>query len=467
MKLYVLLNIILCFSGLVFSQEVSDEYSIEIGPKSLTIGEPLTISVILRDVENRVPVVFPQITGLEKQSKSATSAINTIDGKKVVVQTVSQQYFAKQAGRYEIPSFTISVNGVRVRSEETVVVFGLGQQSEAVVEAQGGGELLPELEENNRDIFLSVQSDKNSVYLREGFALRVSLFVAENAPVEMEFYEFNTQLRAILKKLRPIACWEENVGIEEIVKRQIRIAGRNYTEYNMYQAQLFPLTLQDILLPAVKLEMLVVDSKRNGNFNTKVIRAFTSRVVKIAVKPLPPHPTRDQVAVGQYNLVERLSTSVVYPGQSTRYLFKIEGKGNIDVIAAPEVPINSVFDLYPPDISQVIRRSDRNVTGEKAFDYFVVPRQDGKFPLGRYFQWVYFDPVTARYDTLVATKTLAVQGEDYRLGNISLNGSLHLYDNIEKLDSSRESIDFKKVLRNITNGVVLLLLIAMIWVYRK
>jgi hypothetical protein len=465
MKLYVLLNIILCFSGLAFSQEVSDEYSIEIGPKNLSIHEPLTISVVLRDVENRVPIVFPEIAGLEKQSKSATSAINSIDGKKVVVQTVSQQYFAKQAGKYQIPSFTILVNGVRVRSEETEAVFGLAQQVEP--EETDAPLLVPELAENNRDIFLSVQTDKNSVYLREGFALRISLFVAENAPVEMEFYEFNAQLRAMLKKLRPIACWEENVGIEEIVKRRLKIGGRDYTEYNMYQAQLFPLTLQDVVLPYVSLDMLVVEDRADGLAHTKVIRTFSSRAVKVHVKPLPPHPARDQVAVGQYNLVERLSSAVVYPGQSIRYLFKIEGKGNIDVIAPPVVLTNSAFDLYPPDISQVIRRSDRSVTGEKAFDYFVVPRQDGSFPLGRYFQWIYFDPVKAQYDTLTAANTLVVKGEDYRLGNVSLNSSLSLYDNLEKLDSSRETIDFRKILRDFTNAVVLLLLAAMIWVYRK
>jgi hypothetical protein len=382
-----------------------------------------------------------------------------------VVQTVTQQYFAKQAGKYAIPSFSILVNGVRIRSEETEVVFGLGHQGETV-EADAPL-LVPELAENDRDIFLSVQADKNSVYLREGFALRISLFVAENAPVEMEFYEFNAQLRGILKKIRPIACWEENVGIEEIVKRRIKIGGRDYTEYNMYQAQLFPLTLQNVLLPSVSLDMLVVDHKIEGVGSNKVIRTFNSRAAKVHVKPLPPHPARDQVAVGQYSLVERLSSAVVYPGQSIRYLFKIEGQGNIDVIAPPEVPTNSAFDLYPPDISQVIRRSDRNVTGEKAFDYFVVPRQDGNFPLGRYFQWIYFDPVKAQYDTLTATNTLVVKGEDYRLGNVSLNSSLSLYDNLEKLDSSRETIDFRKILRDFTNAVVLLLLVAMIWVYRK
>ena len=467
MKLYVLLNIILCFSGLGYSQELSDEYTIEMGSKNLSVAEPLVISVILRDIENRVPITFPEIKGLEKQSKSAISAINTVDGKKVVVQTISQQYYARKPGKYSIPLFTILVNGIRIKSEETVVTFNpVGVAENELLNAENES-LIPELDQDNRDIFLSVQSDKGSVFVREGFSLRVSLFVAENAPIDMEFYQFNSQLQAILKKLRPLACWEENVGLEEIVKRQVKIGGRNYTEYNMYQAQLFPLTLQDIVLPSVTLEMLVTANRSALDEGAKVVRSFSSKMLKVRVKPLPPHPNRDQVSVGQYSLTERLSASMIYPGESIRYLFKIEGKGNIAAITEPEILTNSAFDFYPPDVSQLKRVGGRSVTGERAFDYFVVPRQDGKFPLARYFQWIYFDPVKETYDTLRSAKVLQVKGEDYKLGNISLYSPLSLYDNLEKLDSNKETFDFKKILRDITNAVVILLLVTMIWIFRK
>jgi len=96
-----------------------------------------------------------------------------------------------------------------------------------------------------------------------------------------------------------------------------------------------------------------------------------------------------------------------------------------------------------------------------------VPRQDGTFPLGRYFQWIYFDPKKAKYDTLMSKQVLQVKGEDYRLGNISLHGSAGLYDNIERLDSSQEYFDFKKMLKEATNAIVILLLIAMVWIFRK
>ncbi|WP_159468661.1 BatD family protein [Dyadobacter sp. 3J3] len=464
MKLYVILSIILCFSCTIHAQIINNDATIEIGPKNLKMDEPFTISVVVPGEENRPSVSFPELNGLEKRSKSATSSINMVSGEKVVVQTISQQYFALKEGTYVIPSFFVTVNGLKIKSEGITVEYNTRVLINPEVISEEDLALLPEIENNEEDVFLSVGANKKNVFMREGFALGISLYVAENAPIQMDFYQVNVQLQAILKKIRPVGCWEENLGIEEIIKRRIEIGGRKYTEFNLYQAQFFPMTLQDIIFPSVTLEMLVGSGKVGEG---KVLKSFRSKVVKVTVKPLPQHPLKDQVAVGQYKLVERLSSALVYPGESIRYLFRIEGKGNIAAIPTPEIITNSSFDFYPPDISQLIKRSNQNVSGEKSFDYFVVPRQDGTFPLGRYFQWVYFDPVAAKYDTLISQKTLQVKGEDYKLGNISLHGSTGLYDNLERLDSSSEYFDFKQILKELTNAIVILLLFTMVWVLRK
>ncbi|WP_229252941.1 BatD family protein [Dyadobacter helix] len=438
--------------------------SIEFNGKVLKISEPLIISVLIKDSESRPAIIFPEITGLEKRSKSATSAINIVDGRKVVDQTISQEYFAPKPGTYVIPEFSIPVNATRLFSEETSIVFTATGEEEVML---GSDAILPEPETGRETIFFSVQADKKGVFIREGFSLRISLYISEDAPVEMEFYRFNEQLQQILKKVRPAGCWEENTGIEEIVRRKVVITGKNYTEYNMYQSEFFPLTAGDINIPSVTLDMLVIDRMGTVNSEKRIIKSFSSKPLRIVVSQLPPHPLRDQVAVGEYRLVEDLSSQMVYPGESIRYVFKVEGSGNIAAIPAPEIQANSAFDFYPPDASQVVKRSAAGVTGEKGFNYFVVPRKDGKFPLGRYFQWIYFNTARVRYDTLRSVKILEVRGEDYKLGNISLSSSLGLYDNLENLDTTRKTINYKELLKNLTSAVAILLLIAMVWVIRK
>lgn len=465
MKLYALLNIFLCFSSISLAQSSENLVTIEYGSKNLTLDQPFLISVVLRDVETRPSVIFPEIKDLEKRSKSATSSVNTVDGRKVVIQTITQEYYAKKAGNYLIPEFTLAVNNLKLRSDETMVVFAkAGDESGNALEENVA---VTEVEDNSQSVFLSVQTDKKEVYIRQGFAVRISLYIAENAPVEMEFYRFNEQLQSILKAVRPVNCWEENIGVEEIIKRKVTIRGRKYAEYNMYQARLFPITTEDIVLPSVKLDMLVTESGGVVNVEKKLVRGFYSRPVTVVVRQLPDHPLRDQVAVGQYSLKERLSSDLVYPGESVRYMFKVEGVGNITAIPAPVIQASSSFDIYPPEVSQVIKRSYQSVVGERTFNYFVVPRKDGEFPLSRYFHWIYFDVEKQNYDTLTSAATLEVRGDDYKLANLSLSGSSGLYDNLENLDSSRETIDYKKILKDLTNILIVLLLVTMIWVFRK
>lgn len=466
-KIYALTNIILCFFGTCHGQGVDESISIEFGSKTLSLDQPFVISVVLSNAESRPSIIFPEINGLEKRSKSATSTISTVDGKKIVLQTISQEYFASKAGNYLIPEFVITVYGVRLKSEETMVVFSQGNldgADAATIENEG---LEADIEDINEGIFLSVQTDKKSVYIRQGFALRISLYISEDAPVEMEFYQFNRQLQSILKKVRPVNCWEENVGLEEIVRRKVKIRGKAYTEYNMYQSRLFPITSDNIVLPSISLDMLVVDNSNAVNVERKVVKTFKSKASAVLVKQLPNHPLRDQVAVGLYSLKEKLSSELVYPGESVRYMFKVEGTGNIAAISPPVIQANSSFDIYPPEVSQVIKRSYQNVIGEKTFDYFVVPRKDGDFSLARYFQWIYFNSETEKYDTLRSSRKLQVKGEDYKLANFSLSGSSGLYDNLENLDSSKETIDFKQILKDATNAIVIVLLLVMIWVFRK
>ncbi|ACT95266.1 hypothetical protein Dfer_4063 [Dyadobacter fermentans DSM 18053] len=465
MKLYALLNIFLCFSGIALAQSPENPATIEYGSKNLTLDQPFLISVVLRDVETRPSVIFPEIKDLEKRSKSATSSVSTVDGRKVVIQTITQEYYARKAGNYLIPEFTLTVNNQRLRSEETMVVFA--KTGEADESALADDVAVTEVDDNSQSVFLSVQTDKKQVYIRQGFAVRISLYIAENAPVQMEFYRFNEQLQAILKAVRPVNCWEENIGVEELIRRKVTIRGRKYAEYNMYQARLFPITTEDIVLPSVKLDMLVTESGGAVNVEKKLVKGFYSRPVTVVVRQLPDHPLRDQVAVGQYSLKERLSSDLVYPGESVRYMFKVEGVGNIAAIPAPVIQASSSFDIYPPERSQVIRRSYQNVVGEMTFDYFVVPRKDGEFPLSRYFHWIYFDVEKQKYDTLTSAASLEVRGDDYKLANLSLSGSSGLYDNLENLDSSRMAIDYKEILKDLTNILIVLLLITMVWVFRK
>lgn len=467
MKVYVFIGI---FLGIfpAFAQQQTEEISVEMGKQNLVLNQPFILSVVVKNNTNRPSVQFPELEGLQKRSASATSTTSTIGGKIVLVQTISQQYFAMQEGRYEIPPAVITVDGIKAKTEAITLTFIKGETDPISTEKGiDESEIISSEETSSEDVFLSVRTSKSTVYVREGFAVRLSLYVAKSAPIEMDFYQLDTQLQSILKKIRPATCWEENVGIEEIIQRTVKIRGREYTEYQMYQAMFFPFTVQTVSFPAVGLNMLVSRSQTEENSRRKAIQAFQSKPVRVLVKLLPPHPLRDQIAVGNFHLREKLTKEKLSSGESLRYLFTIEGEGNLATITAPEVPESKAFDFYPPDINQTVRRSYENVSGEKTFDYYIVAKQKGTYPMGRFFQWIFFDPIRMRYDTLRSSRTVEVVGENLKTIGYGGEQANSIYENIEELNTDMNYIDYQEITRNLTNMVVLGLLGVMIWIFRK
>lgn len=468
MKVYVFIVIFLGVFPAIAQQKTDLEVSVEMGRQNITLSQPFVLSVVVKNNTNRPSVQFPELEGLEKRSASATSTTSTIGGKTVLIQTISQQYFALQEGKYDFPPMVITVDGTKVRSEAiTLIVRKVESDPVSTVENQDEKEILSTEEVSTDDVFLSVRASKTKVFVREGFALRLSLYVAKSAPIEMDFYQLDIQLQSILKRLRPSTCWEENVGIEEIIQREVKIGTRVYTEYQMYQSVFFPFTLQTVSFPSVGLDMLVSQAQSGQTSKKKSIQTFQSKALRVLVKPLPPHPFRDQIAVGDYKLREKITRKELSAGESLRYLFTIEGEGNLAAITTPQIPISRVFDFYPPDINQTVQRSYEKVSGEKTFDYFIVAKQKGTFPLGRFFQWIFFNPTTARYDTLRSSKVLVVDGENLNTIGVAGQEASSIYDNLEEMNTDVEYVDYGEITRNLTNMVVLVLLGIMIWIFRK
>src|SRR6185295_5145367 len=138
-----------------------------------------------------------------------------------------------------------------------------------------------------------------------------------------------------------------------------------------------------------------------------------SKPKAVKVKELPPHPLRDAVAVGNYKLDERLPRTELQTGQSISYDFNVYGEGNISSIAKPTITNKSAFDFYEPNVKQSINREGGRVTGMKSFSYFMIPTEPGKYKLGYYFQWIFFNPQTKKYDTLKSKEVVNVIGESF------------------------------------------------------
>ncbi|MCY7357784.1 MAG: BatD family protein, partial [Rudanella sp.] len=449
-------------------QQKDNVVIIELSATTFSIERPFTISVMVENSENRPSIIFPDITGLTKRGTSTSISTTGAGGTTTPVQIITQTYVANQPGTVQLVPFSITVNGVTARSEGAVLMV-----RPASVTTFGGNEGAPVrgLTESGA-AFLTLRTSKKSVFVGEGFALRLSLFVSDSYPFELRFDGVDTQLQAVLKQLRPTNTWEEDAGIRELKGQPVVVNNRKFMEYVIFQGVYFPLSDGSIQLPSVGLTLVRVQqtprqtepvttsatapaattaSSTIGSASakppaspkslaqttaTEVIErvSFQARSISVSVRPLPSHPLRGRVAVGVYRLVESIDRTVMPAGKSTRYSARIEGEGNVASLQAPlwsggsstttlnppSPATETGLETLPIKTSQQIDRTGEQISGSKTFSYFLVPRRGGKMDLATVFGFVYFNLQTAQYDTLKSRLSLQV-GDADPLGTSALN----------------------------------------------
>jgi len=449
MKLFLSLLFILSPFLTVFGQQVQ----ITLGPDEIGENQAWTITVTVQNDRLKSYDNFPEIKGFRKRGQSTQSTTNIVNGQISSSQSVIMTYVPMQQGTFSVPSFTMKVNEKPVSVAGKNVKVGPAQQQQKdpfknffdrspSEDFFGEGET--EFVDIKEDAFLALTTSKDDVYVGEGFNATLSFFVSQDNRAPLQFYELGRQLAEILKKIKPTNCWEENFNIENIDGESVRINGRDYTQYKVYQATFFPLNTEPINFPSVGLEMIKYKVAKNPSFfgqNRKEdFKKFYTKSKRVTVRELPPHPLKNSVAVGDYKLDERIRSKELETGKSAAYNFNIYGEGNISSIAKPNVRSDDRFEFYEPNVRQDINRQNNRVTGTKSFDYFMIPKEPGKYKMGNYFQWVFFNPRAKKYDTLQSQLTLNVLGESKKNEAIQASDMGNFYNKIELADNTLRTV---------------------------
>ena len=522
MKIIIFQNFLVlffCMSLMANGQQNDNDVTIELSATTFSIERPFTISVLVPTSENRPVITFPDITGLTKRGTSTSVANTGAEGKSITTQIITQTYVANQPGTFRLLPFSITVNGMTARSEGSVLMV---RPPSVTTFSEAGGDVVSALTESGA-AFLTLRTSKASVFVGEGFTIRLSLFVSDAYPFELRFDGVDAQLQTVLKQLRPTNAWEEDAGIRELKGLPIVLNDRKFTEYVIFQGVYFPLSDTPIAIPSVALSLIRVKqdgrstdpnstvpgaasapvastagsiaSKRPAttkiSAQTSVSEAtervtFQARPLAIAVRPLPPHPLRGQVAVGVYQLIESIDRVRVPAGKSTRYSVRIEGEGNVASIQAPLwSSMNNMTNVFaatpatetgmetlPTGTSQQIDRTGEQIIGSKTFNYFLVPRRGGEVDLSTVFGFIYFNLQTARYDTLKSRIRLRVGdtepvGAAAPVGTPQTNGVDELYVGLNQMDSTEKPLNLTALARAVANVLLVLMILGMIFVFLR
>ncbi len=446
---FLFLGVFATCSSSILAQKIQ----IDLGPDEIGENQAWTITITVSNDRLKNYDNFPDIEGFRKRGTSTQSQTSIVNGQISSSQSVVMSYLPTRQGVFTLPAFKMKVNDEIISSPGKKITVGPPIQSQQrdpfrslfdrdpASDFFGRGET--EFVDVKEDALLALTTNKNEVYVGEGFTTTLSFLVADNNRAPMQFHDLGKQLSDILKKLRPSTCWEENFNIENIEGESIEISGKNYTQYKIYQATFYPLNTQPITFPSVGLEMIKFKVAKNPSFfgqnRQEDYKTFYSSPKQVTVKELPPHPLKESVAVGNYKLDERLQSMNLKTGQSASFDFSIYGEGNISAIEKPQIKKDNNFDFYEPNMKQSIKRENGRVAGTKSFSYYIIPKEPGNYDLGDYFQWVYFNPTMKKYDTLRSQYVVSVSGESQQNQGIESKDTGSFYDRINVVDNTLHS----------------------------
>jgi hypothetical protein len=387
-----------------------------------TIGQNQLFEVIIEVQNDQLKQYsnFPELEGFRKASTVSKTGTVIINNKITRTQSIVQTYVPQRKGTFRVQPFSMTVNGVELRTPGTTVTVTAAVQrnsSDPFADFWGfGRNNSTEFIDVKEDAFFAVNVSDKSVYVGEGFGLDVAFYESITSRAEMEFYQLGEQITDIIKEIKPANAWEENFRIESVRPELVTINGSSYRKYKLFEAVYFPLNASDIVIPAVDLKMIKYKIAKNpGFFGTRRqqdFKDFSSKPIKVNVKPLPPHPLADKVNVGVYQLDEEpVSYLQDNTGESFTYRYTIRGQGNIAAINEPTPSADDNFQFYPPAINQQITRANSAVFGTKTFEYYVEPQEPGVYNMSDQLEFTFFNPKTAKYESLRPQLKVGVQGE--------------------------------------------------------
>jgi len=468
----LLVSLLSFFSSWAMAQDVR----IELGPDEVALNETFNIKVTVSNEKIKSYDQFPEIPGFQKQGLSQSSSMNVINGQMSSTNSIIQYYKPLRKGQYTLGNFSLDINGNSVSSPGKTITVVDNRQSQRSRSNDpfddffGGVEEEPEYVEIEDDAFFSLTVDKEEVYVGEGFNVVLAFYMSEDNQAPFNFHEPGRQLENIIKKIKPTNAWEENFNITNIQPERVEINGKGWTRFKVYESTFYPFSEGSVNIPSIPWEMIKYRIAKNptffGNNRQEDFKTFYSAARNIAVKPLPPHPLKSEVSVGEYELRENFDQKEVATGEGISYSFGIVGEGNINSIKPPRRMAEQKLNSFNPNERQQINRGRGKVTGLKEYNYYITVNEPGQVNLKDHFEWIFFNPRLAVYDTLRPQAVLNVVGENKVNQAISSSRLGGIYDLIEVEDNTllneRYKYYFSAFINILLLGSVILLGILMI-----
>jgi len=332
------------------------------------VGRPFTLNVEVTGAQSlteepRVPDLssFAQYLG-----SGTSSSVQMINGRTTVSVTVQYRFQALTEGTHQIPSIPVTAGGATQRTDPLELVVS------ASPPAPGQGERAADSGVSADDLFLTAEATKTRVHDGEPFVVEYRIWTL----VDVGSFSFT-------RVPEPQGFWVEDVTPEGQPRiERITRNGRAYTTAVIRRVALVPSGTGTRTLEPVGLEVQVRVRRPDpfGDlFGSSVVpTSVLSNPLRIVVDPLPAgRPEPFSSVVGRLELEASIDRDSVAANEAVTLTVRASGEGNLRAVPIPELGLPPDFEAFPPEISESVQPFGPGLTGEKTFEFVLIPRAPG------------------------------------------------------------------------------------------
>ncbi len=366
---------------------------------------------INKDADNFRSPNFGSLQVLSGPSTSSNSSVQYVNGKMTQSYSLTYTYVvqATKEGDVTINPATAIVDRKKVQSNSINIkvvknTATNGGSNKSSQQAKDPGVL------QDDDVYIRATVSNTKPYIGEQVLLTYRIYT--KVPVSNLMVKKLSSFQGFWSK----SLLEENKQYQQSTEV---INGEEYVVAVINKFAIFPQKTGKLIIEPTEMECTVqlrVQNKRKRGrdpfedffndpfFNRNVKNVNTvikSNPITINVKALPQKdkPAGFKGAVGDFRLSSRIDRTKLVANDALTLTFTISGKGNLELIDAPDIKFPVDFESFDPKITSNIKTNNSGISGKKKFEYLAIPRNGGDFDI-KPFVLSYFNPADNKYHSI-------------------------------------------------------------------
>ncbi len=393
-------------------------------PKVVGLHERFRVSFTINSSEARnfIAPTFQNVNILSGPSTSRSSSVSIVNGKRTDNSSITFSYWLQSltTGKIFIPSAQVRVAGKLYTTQPTTIK--VEDNPSMSQRAQNN----PNAPQNSQASQAKVKViDDKAVFVR-AIPSKTKAVVGEEIVISYKIYT-----------LVPISEYQvdkfptsQGFWVEELDEQAAPQLEKEMHDGKMYQVAtlrkvlVYPQRAGKLNIQPMGLEVvahLQTGTSRRQRVSTgdpffdaffndpffshsspifeRVNKKLKTNALTIEVTELPKTNKDFSGAVGQFEISSSIDTSFCATNEAITLNYTISGRGNLSLIDALNINIPDEFEVYEPNISDELSKSEAGQRGKRTFQYIIIPRVEGNYIIPP-LEFTYFNTNSGKYETL-------------------------------------------------------------------